>query len=82
VGFDNHDLSGVMGLSTVDQDVRGQGRAAAELLLDALHSGSPAGAARAERMIDTRLVLRHSSAPPDATQAAVAALTTPVKEED
>jgi DNA-binding LacI/PurR family transcriptional regulator len=82
VGFDNHDLSGVMGLSTVDQDVRGQGQAAAELLLDALHSGSPAGAAPAERMIDTHLVLRHSSAPPDATQAAVAALTTPVKEED
>jgi DNA-binding LacI/PurR family transcriptional regulator len=33
IGFDNHDLSGLFDLSTVGQDVRGLGRAAAEQLM-------------------------------------------------
>ncbi|GAA1254223.1 LacI family DNA-binding transcriptional regulator [Arthrobacter pascens] len=62
VGFDNHDLSEVMDLTTIDQNIRGQGEAAAGLLLETLTAGP--GAPRAHRTIDTRLVLRRSTAPP------------------
>lgn len=82
VGFDNHDLSEVLGLTTIDQNVRGQGQAAAELLLAALPADSSAGAAPAERLITTRLVLRRSSAPPDCARTAPAAMTHPDQEED
>jgi LacI family repressor for deo operon, udp, cdd, tsx, nupC, and nupG len=67
VGFDNHDLSEVMDLTTIDQNSRGQGKAAAELLLETLSAAS--GAPRADRTIDTRLVLRRSTAPPSFTSA-------------
>lgn len=82
VGFDNHDLSGVMDLTTMDQDVRGQGKAAAELLLEALQAGSPAAVAPSVRIIDTHLVLRRSSAPPDTNQALFRAISHPDEEED
>jgi DNA-binding LacI/PurR family transcriptional regulator len=65
VGFDNHDLSEVMDLTTIDQNIRGQGEAAAQLLLETL--GAAPGAAPANRTIDTRLVLRRSTAPPSFT---------------
>lgn len=64
VGFDNHDLAEVMDLTTVDQDVRGQGAAAAGLLLDALSLHTGGAAAPPVRIIDTRLVLRRSTCPP------------------
>jgi len=38
VGMDNHDMSQFFGLSTINQDVRGQGRHAAETLLSVLES--------------------------------------------
>lgn len=62
VGFDNHDLSEVMELTTIDQNIRGQGEAAAELLLETLSAAT--GAGPADRLIDTRLVLRRTTAPP------------------
>ena len=62
VGFGNHGLSEVMDLTTIDQNIRGQGEAAAQLLLETL-SAAP-GAAPANRIIDTRLVLRRTTAPP------------------
>ena len=65
VGFDNHDLSEVMDLSTIDQNIRGQGEAAARLLLDTLSAQT--GAAPAHLTIETRLVLRRSTAPPPST---------------
>lgn len=64
VGFDNHDLSPVLDLTTIDQDVQGQGRAAAGLLLDALNSNSPVRPSQASQTIDTHLVLRRSTRPP------------------
>ncbi|MBT2547208.1 LacI family DNA-binding transcriptional regulator [Arthrobacter sp. ISL-65] len=62
IGFDNHDLSQVMDLTTIDQNIRGQGEAAAELLLETLSTAL--GTAPPDRIIDTRLVLRRSTAPP------------------
>ncbi len=82
VGFDNHDLSGVMDLTTIDQDVRGQGMAAAELLIDALRTGTPAGAVPPVRIIGTHLVLRHSSAPPQNSRGPSGDIAHPDKEED
>lgn len=68
VGFDNHDLSPVLELTTIDQDVQGQGKTAAGLLLDALHSRPAGWPALPARTVDTRLVLRRSSAPPHPNQ--------------
>lgn len=66
VGFDNHDLAPVMDLTTMDQDVRGQGAAAAELLIGALESpGTPA--VRQTRIIETHLVVRGSTGVPAKT---------------
>ncbi|MFD5276303.1 LacI family DNA-binding transcriptional regulator [Pseudarthrobacter sp. NPDC058362] len=66
VGFDNHDFAPVMDLTTVDQDVRGQGAAAAELLVAALErrvAGAPGSeSARGTRTVKTRLVVRGSTA--------------------
>lgn len=80
VGFDNHDLSPVLELTTIDQDVRGQGQAAAGLLLDALRSDSPAWPSPTTRSVETHLVLRRSTRPPGSTRTGSA--TDPDKEED
>lgn len=61
VGFDNHDLAEVMGLSTVDQGARVQGEAAARAVLDAV--AGPAEPS-ADLVLPIRLVLRGSTAPP------------------
>lgn len=66
IGFDNHDLAPVMDLTTIDQDVRGQGTAAAELLIAALESPDR-GAARGARIIGTRLIQRGSVGGPAKT---------------
>ncbi|MFP3461362.1 LacI family DNA-binding transcriptional regulator [Arthrobacter globiformis] len=84
VGFDNHDLSEVMELTTIDQDIRGQGEAAAQLLLETL-AAAP-GAAPANRTIDTRLVLRRTTAPPSsalpASPDSTASPTSPESKEE
>ena len=36
IGFDNHDMSGFFGLSTISQSSRAQGRRAAEMLVELL----------------------------------------------
>lgn len=62
VGFDNHDFAEVAGLTTVDQDVRGQGAAGAELLVSALDDPG-SRAVRGTRTVATRLVVRGSTGP-------------------
>ena len=58
-----HTLSGVLGLTTVRQDVAGQGTAAARLLLRALTEGDDS----AEQIVlPTELVVRESTGPPPA----------------
>ncbi len=80
IGIDDFTLSGVLDLTTVRQDVTGQGRAAAELLLSAVLEGadisvtrparaSGTGTARAgshvsDVLLPTELVVRASTAPP------------------
>lgn len=60
VGIDDFVLSDVLGLTTVRQDVAGQGRVAAELLLAALTGGDePDG----QRIFPTELVVRESTGP-------------------
>ncbi|MBW4702854.1 MULTISPECIES: LacI family DNA-binding transcriptional regulator [unclassified Micromonospora] len=82
IGVDDHDLSGVLGLSTIAQPAAEQGRLAARLLLDPLGTGTVepyAGRVPAPRGADgdgttptppvilpTRLVVRESTAPPRA----------------
>ncbi len=60
IGIDDYVLSGVLGLSTVRQDVAGQGTAAAELLLRAL-GGEDTDAE--EVVFPTELVVRESTGP-------------------
>lgn len=59
LGFDNHELCDVVGLTTMDHDVAGQGRDAARILLDTLHGEPPATTFR-----QANLVVRGSTAPP------------------
>jgi DNA-binding LacI/PurR family transcriptional regulator len=59
VGFDNHELSDVLDLTTMDHDAAGQGRDAARLLLDTLQGGDVRAVSR-----NARLVLRSTTAPP------------------
>ena len=64
IGIDDFLLSEVLGLTTVRQDVAGQGRAAAELLLRALlHDDEPTG----EVVLPTELVVRESTGPAPVT---------------
>ena len=60
IGVDGHPFGGLAGLTTVDQDVAGQGRAAAELMLRML-SGGPE---TADVAVEARLVVRSSTAAP------------------
>ena len=59
VGYDNHELAGAVGLTTMDHGVSEQGSLAAQAVLAAL-SGAPASAGT----IEPRLVVRHTTAPP------------------
>ena len=58
-GYDNHELAGAVGLTTMDHGVADQGRLAAEAILSAL-AGAPASAG----LIEPRLVVRGTTAPP------------------
>jgi DNA-binding LacI/PurR family transcriptional regulator len=60
IGIDDFVLSGVLGLTTVRQDVAGQGRAAAELLLRALLDDDES---RETIVLPTELVVRESTGP-------------------
>ncbi|MDI2035611.1 HTH-type transcriptional repressor CytR [Paenarthrobacter nitroguajacolicus] len=59
LGFDNHELAEVVGLTTMDHDVAQQGREGAAILLEAMGGSVPA-----IRTIPTRLVIRETTAPP------------------
>ena len=60
IGIDDYLLSGVLGLTTVRQDVAGQGHAAAELLLRALlHDDTITD----EVVLPTELIVRESTGP-------------------
>lgn len=73
VGFDDHDVSEYIGLTTVRQDVVALGETAAALLLEQLPSepddatGSP-GASRRQVVHPTRLVVRRTTAPPGSAE--------------
>lgn len=59
VGYDNHELAGAIGLTTMDHGVAEQGRLAAEALVATLR-----GASAVTGRIEPHLVVRGSTAPP------------------
>jgi DNA-binding LacI/PurR family transcriptional regulator len=60
IGIDGHPLGELLDVSTVDQDVAGQGRTAAELVVGLVGgSGTPAHV-----RVEPRLVARGSTGPP------------------
>lgn len=61
VGFDDHDVSEYIGVTTVRQDVVGQGERAAQLLLELLDGELPTGS---HEVHPTRLVVRRTTGPP------------------
>ncbi|MCZ7418737.1 MULTISPECIES: LacI family DNA-binding transcriptional regulator [unclassified Micromonospora] len=66
IGIDDHALSGVLGLSTIAQPAAEQGRLAAQLLLDPLCGralDNDVSKPDSSVILDTRLVVRDSTAP-------------------
>ncbi|MET3952745.1 substrate-binding domain-containing protein [Arthrobacter sp. UYEF36] len=61
LGFDNHELCDVVGLTTMDHEVAEQGQDVARLLLEIMHGGHAVALARL-----ARLIVRESTAPPRA----------------
>ncbi|MEU4568228.1 LacI family DNA-binding transcriptional regulator [Micromonospora sp. NPDC023956] len=66
IGIDDHDLSVVLGLSTVAQPAAEQGRLAARIVLDPLVGATGTGRSATPVILPTRLVVRDSTAPPRA----------------
>jgi DNA-binding LacI/PurR family transcriptional regulator len=72
IGMDGHELGEVFGLTTFDQDARGQGALAAKILLESLDpaaNGSASGTASipaTDREYPTEFVIRTSTAVPPA----------------
>ncbi|MHB1613879.1 MAG: LacI family DNA-binding transcriptional regulator [Actinomycetes bacterium] len=62
VGFDDHEIAGLVDLTTVRQPVAEQGEHAAILLLDAVANGP--SEVPSEIVLPTRLIVRSSSTPP------------------
>ncbi|GAB12309.1 putative LacI family transcriptional regulator [Arthrobacter globiformis NBRC 12137] len=62
VGFDGHELGELFGLTTIDQDPRGQGALAVRLLLGEFDAGAESAVANTE--YPTRFVIRRSTAVP------------------
>jgi len=62
LGIDGHDLGKVLGLTTIDQDAKGQGALAVKTLLGAINNGLVLEPADTEH--PTRLVMRRSTAVP------------------
>jgi LacI family repressor for deo operon, udp, cdd, tsx, nupC, and nupG len=69
VGVDDQPLAEVQGLTTVVQDVSGQARLAARLVLDALGGGP--GHASEHVLVPVRLATRQSTGPPDGRRVRV-----------
>lgn len=65
LGFDNHELCEVVGLTTMDHEVAEQGQDAARILLEIMRGEHPATAFR-----PARLVIRETTAPPRALRPA------------
>jgi LacI family repressor for deo operon, udp, cdd, tsx, nupC, and nupG len=63
IGIDDHEMAAVLDLTTVAQDAAAQGRAATQLLLQRLESGSDDGDL-SPVVLPTRLLLRGTTAPP------------------
>jgi LacI family transcriptional regulator, repressor for deo operon, udp, cdd, tsx, nupC, and nupG len=61
VGFDDHEVAEYLGLTTIRQDVVGQGEQVASMLLDRLAGGE---GTPERRVLPTRLVVRRTTAPP------------------
>lgn len=61
VGVDGHPTAELFGLTTVDQEVRRQGRLVGQMALDLLHGREPD---HEQLIVPTRLVVRGSTAPP------------------
>jgi len=69
IGMDGHELGAAFGLTTIDQDARGQGALAAEMLLETLDAGTgasstPPSGPCTDREYPTRFVIRDSTAVP------------------
>jgi LacI family transcriptional regulator, repressor for deo operon, udp, cdd, tsx, nupC, and nupG len=66
VGFDDHDVSEYLGLTTIRQDVVGLGERAATMLLQALGDDQATASDRVPQHLvhPTRLVVRHSTSAP------------------
>lgn len=62
IGIDGHELGELFGLTTIDQDPRGQGALAVQRLLAGLDDGADAAAEDTE--YPTRFVIRSSTAVP------------------
>ncbi|MEE2523157.1 LacI family DNA-binding transcriptional regulator [Pseudarthrobacter sp. J75] len=68
IGIDGHELGEVFGLTTIDQDARGQGTLAVELLLAGLNGNSADPGHH--RSYPTEFVIRNSTAVPPAADRA------------
>ena len=68
IGMDNHDMSEFFGLTTINQDVRGQGRHAAETLLSVLEAADEGVPTNVEQSTEwgVELLIRSSTARPAA----------------
>ncbi|GFJ91850.1 hypothetical protein Prum_054920 [Phytohabitans rumicis] len=64
IGIDDHDLAGVVGLTTVAQPAADQGRLAVATLLGPLTQGDPSVTETV--ILPTRLIVRESTGPPRA----------------
>ncbi len=62
IGIDDHEMSGLLDLTTVAQGARGQGQLGAQLLLQEF--GQDGARVPSEQVASTRLILRGSTAPP------------------
>jgi DNA-binding LacI/PurR family transcriptional regulator len=62
IGLDGHELGELFGLTTIDQDPRGQGALAVRLLLEGFDAGTDRAVVQAE--YPTRFVIRRSTAVP------------------
>jgi DNA-binding LacI/PurR family transcriptional regulator len=69
IGIDGHELGEVFGLTTIDQDARGQGALAVRLLLAGLEKAADGGATDTE--FPTKFVVRSSTSVPPADTAPV-----------
>jgi DNA-binding LacI/PurR family transcriptional regulator len=64
IGIDDHDMAEFFELTTVAQPVHEQGRLAATLLLEALDTDHDRPAHPTAITVPTRLIVRHTTAPP------------------